>query len=142
MNMRSMLTEEPTIAGVNIVPVIDLCLVLLIILMVTSPMLETADLPVKLPKALTIESKERNIAITFAPDGRLAINTEIIENENDFIPRLATLIAEDPEVLVILRVDQESAYISLTELITRCKKAGARNIGIGTEQIKVSEGTQ
>jgi biopolymer transport protein ExbD len=140
MNMRSILEDEPTIAGVNIVPVIDLCLVLLIILMVTSPMLETADLPVKLPKALTIESKERNIAITYAPDGRLAINTEIIENEDEFIPKLQQLLVEDPEILVILRVDQEASYLSLTELITRCKKAGARNIGIGTEQIKVTEG--
>jgi biopolymer transport protein ExbD len=102
-------------------------------------MLDTADLPVKLPKALTIESKERNIAVTYSPDGRLAINTEIIENENDFIPKLATYLKDDPDTLVILRVDKESSYISLTELITRCKKAGARNIGIGTEQIKVSE---
>jgi len=134
-----MITEEPTIAGVNIVPVIDLCLVLLIILMVTSPMLETADLPVKLPKALTIESKERNIAVTASPDGRLAINTEIIENDADFVPKLHKLIVEDPEILVVVRVDQESSYISLTDLITRCKQAGAKNIGVGTEQIKVEE---
>jgi biopolymer transport protein ExbD len=139
VNLRKIVRDEPVIAGVNIVPVIDLCLVLLIILMVTSPMLETADLPVKLPKALTIESKERNIAITYSPDGRLAINTEIIENENDFIPKLQRLVVQDPEILVILRVDKESAYLSLTELISRCKKAGARNIGIGTEQIKVTE---
>lgn len=139
MNLRSMLSEEPTIAGVNIVPVIDLCLVLLIILMVTSPMLETADLPVKLPKASTIESKERNIAITYSPDGRLAINTDIVQNEDDFIPMLAKLIKEDPEILVILRVDKESSYVSLTELITRCKKAGAKNIGVGTEQMKPGE---
>jgi biopolymer transport protein ExbD len=107
--------------------------------MVTSPMLDTADLPVKLPQALTIESKERNIAITYAPDGRLAINTDIIDNEDEFIPKLAKLISEDPDTLVILRVDKESSYISLTELITRCKRAGARNIGIGTEQQKVAE---
>lgn len=137
MKLHGLLHEEPTIAGVNIVPVIDLCLVLLIILMVTSPLLETADLPVKLPPAVTIESKERNVSITFSPDGRLAINTDLI-SEDQFVPALKRILATDPEILVILRVDKTAPYISLTELIARCKKAGARNISIGTEQKKVN----
>jgi biopolymer transport protein TolR len=136
MNLQSLLNEEKTISGVNIVPVIDLCLVLLIILMVTSPLLDTSDLPVKLPQAVTIESKERNIAITYSPDGRLALNTTQVE-ENEFIPLLTKMLKPNRDILVILRVDKTSPYISLTELIERCKKAGARNISIGTEQKKV-----
>lgn len=139
MKLDALIQEEPMVGGVNIVPVIDLCLVLLIILMVTSPLLDTADLPVKLPKASTIETKERNLSVTYAPDGRLAINADIIENEADFIPLLKKELAPDPAVLVILRVDKESPYISLTELIERCKKAGARNISVGTEQKKIEE---
>lgn len=135
MKMDGLLTEEPTIAGVNIVPVIDLCLVLLIILMVTSPLLETADLPVKLPEAATIESKDRNISVTVSPDGRIAINTDIVEEAN-FVPELRKLLKEDPEILVILRVDKSAAYVSLTNLIGECKRAGASNISIGTEQKK------
>ncbi len=137
MKLQSIIHEEAVIAGVNIVPVIDLCLVLLIILMVTSPLLETADLPVKLPQASTIESKERNISVTFSPDGRLAINSDIVD-EKQFTSSLAALIRKDPDTLVILRVDKTSPYLSLTELIERCKKAGARNISIGIEQKKVS----
>lgn len=137
MNLKKLLQEEPTIAGVNIVPVIDLCLVLLIILMVTSPLLDTADLPVKLPEASTIESKERNISVTYSPDGRLAVNTDFTEMEN-FIPSLQKLLVEDPTILVILRVDKAASYAKLTELITLCKKAGAQNLSIGTEQKKVT----
>jgi biopolymer transport protein ExbD len=106
--------------------------------MVTSPLLETADLPVKLPQALTIESKERNIAITYSPDGRLAINTDLVE-EDAFAGKLRELLKEDPNILVILRVDKAAAYSTLTELIARCKAAGARNIGVGTEQLKPGE---
>jgi biopolymer transport protein ExbD len=138
MKMQGLLSEEPTIAGVNVVPVIDLCLVLLIVLMVTSPMLDTADLPVKLPQALTIESKERNISVTFASDGRLAINSEIIE-ANVFPAALKKKLAEEPDVLVILRVDKAASYGTLTDLITQCKQAGATNISIGTDQTKVNK---
>ncbi|MFN0117711.1 MAG: ExbD/TolR family protein [Elusimicrobiota bacterium] len=137
MNLKDILQEEPTISGVNIVPVIDLCLVLLIILMVTSPMLDVADLPVKLPRASTIESKDANISVTYAPDGRLAINSNIIDQIDDFIPQLQKELKKDPEILVILRVDKDAAYAHLTELISLCKKAGAQSISIGTEQKKV-----
>lgn len=137
MKLHNLLTEDPTIGGVNIVPVIDLCLVLLIILMVTSPLLETADIPVKLPQAATIESKDRNIAITYSTDGRLAINTDIVEPDL-FIPTLQKLIAPDRDILIILRVDKEAAYSVLTDLITKVKAAGATNISIGTEQKKVN----
>ena len=138
MKMQGLLTEEPTISGVNIVPVIDLCLVLLIVLMVTSPMLDTADLPVKLPNALTIESKERNISVTYSPDGRVAINSEIVNNDQ-FDAALRKKLAEEPDVLVILRLDKSATYLTLTDLLARCKKIGATNISIGTEQTKVNK---
>ncbi len=137
MKMSELLSSEPTIAGVNIVPVIDLCLVLLIILMVTSPMLETADLPVKLPQAATIETKERNISVTYSPDGRYAINTDMVDEEN-LIPALQKLLREDPDIMVVLRVDRSAPYITLTDLIAKCKRAGAQFISIGTEQTKVN----
>jgi biopolymer transport protein ExbD len=133
-----MMTEDRPIAGVNIVPVIDLCLVLLIIMMVTSPLLDTADLPVKLPQATTIESKEKNVAVTYAPDGRLAVNSTVVANADEFIPTLRSVLRPDPNILVILRVDRGAPYLTLTDLIERCKKAGAQNISIGTEQKKVT----
>jgi len=136
MRLSQLTQEERTIDGVNIVPVIDLCLVLLIILMVTSPMLESPDLPIKLPQARTIESKERNISVTYATDGRLALNSEIVP-EDKFIPVLRTLLAKDPDIMVIVRVDKEAPYVNLTEIIARCKKAGARHISIGTQQVKI-----
>jgi len=137
MKINKLLSEEPVIAGVNIVPVIDLCLVLLIILMVTSPLLETADLPVKLPQASTIESKDRNISITASPDGRLAINMDVVAPE-EFVAKLSAALAKDRDMLVILRVDKGATYATLTDLIAQCKKAGASNISIGTEQKKIN----
>jgi biopolymer transport protein ExbD len=137
MKMTGLINEEPTIAGVNIVPVIDLCLVLLIILMVTSPLLDTSDLPVKLPAAATIESKERNISVTRSADGRVAINTDVVEADQ-LVGKLGELLRKDPKMLVILRVDKGASYGELTDLIAECKKAGAQNISIGTEQKKIN----
>ena len=137
MKMSSLLNEEPTISGVNIVPVIDLCLVLLIVLMVTSPLLDTADLKVSLPQAATIESKERNISVTYSPDGQIAVNTEIIPAEQ-LVSKLQEMLKSAPDTMVILRVDKTVPYSKLTDLIAECKHAGATSISIGTEQKKIN----
>ena len=139
MGMNELLTEEPTISGVNIVPVIDLCLVLLIILMVTSPLLDTADIPIKLPQARTIESKEANIAVTYSQDGRIAINTDEVKPDQ-FEKELHILLRKTPDMMVLLRVDRTAPYSVLTDLIARCKVAGATNISIGTEQTPPTPG--
>src|SRR5204863_85800 len=88
------------------------------------------DLPVKLPQASTIETKEKNIAVTFAPDGRLAVNTTIVTNPDEFNSALRKELRADPNILVILRVDRGAAYLTLTDLIERCKKAGTHQIKI------------
>ena len=129
--------EDPPIAGVNIVPVIDLCLVLLVILLITSPMLEQPNLPVKLPQAINLESKEKNISITYSKDGRIALNTEIIQ-ENELSSRLAKRLSEDPDILVIVRVDKDANYGTLTRLLAHIKAVGAKRLAIGTEQKPVN----
>ncbi len=58
---RQSAEDADLLSGVNIIPVIDVSLVLLIILLATSPILNLPGFEVKLPKALTAESKEKNI---------------------------------------------------------------------------------
>src|SRR6476646_10589061 len=71
---RSEVEEETPLSGVNIIPVIDVSLVLLIILLATSPILNLPGFEVKLPKALTAESKEKNVTISLSLKGDLAVN--------------------------------------------------------------------
>ena len=69
-----------------------------------------------------------------SPDGRTAINTDEVA-PGQMIPVLRQKLAADPDIMVILRVDKGAAYSSLTDLIAQCKRAGATNISIGTEQV-------
>lgn len=128
--------NDGAIAGVNIVPVIDLCLVLLVILLIISPMLDNPPVDVKLPIAKTTEEKENNIAITMDPSGKIALNTDLVTKEE--LPKyLKALINEQGEdVLVIIRSDKNVQYGQLTELLKLAKDGGAKKISLGTEQPK------
>jgi biopolymer transport protein ExbD len=127
---------DAPIGGVNIVPVIDLCLVLLVILLVVSPMLEKPPVDVTLPHADTKTEKENNISITIAPDGRMAVNTDVVRRER--LPKLlpVLLLEQGQDTVVVIRADKQVLYGELTDLLKIVKEAGAKRISLGTEQGK------
>jgi biopolymer transport protein ExbD len=131
--------SDGAIAGVNIVPVIDLCLVLLVILLIISPLLDQPPVEVKLPLAKTTEEKENNIAITVDPSGKIALNTDVVTREE--LPKTLSLLIREQgdDVMVILRADKDVEYGTLTELLKIAKTAGAKKISLGTEQPKGSQ---
>lgn len=133
------MVQDSAISGVNIVPVIDLCLVLLVILLVVSPMMEKPPVEVQLPKAQTKEEKENNIALTVAPDGRMAVNTEEVAKDR-LAGVLRALLAEQGEdTVLIIRADKDVLYGELTDLMKIVKESGARRISLGTEQGGVAQ---
>lgn len=127
-------TEEITsLSGVNIIPVIDVSLVLLIILLATSPILNLPGFEVKLPKALTAESKERNISISLSVKGELAVNEEQV-NWDSLAPAVHKQLADKRDFLVIIRADQGVAYGQVEQVMEAAKRAGATRIAIATQQ--------
>lgn len=127
-------TEElDSLSGVNIIPVIDVSLVLLIILLATSPILNLPGFAVKLPKAVTAESKERNISISLSVKGDLAVN-ETTVNLNTLAPALQKELADKKDFLVIIRADQGVPYGQVEQVMDIAKRAGARRIAIATQQ--------
>ena len=127
-------SEDPIpLSGVNIIPVIDVSLVLLIILLATSPILNLPGFEVKLPKALTAESKEKNVTISLSLKGELAVN-EAKADWNTLIPLLRKELANKKNFLVIVRADQGVAYGEVERVMEEAKRGGAQRIAIATQQ--------
>jgi len=126
--------EEDSIAGINIAPIINVALVLVIILIITAPILSIPNIPVSLPRAVTIEAKERNITISYAKDGRIAINTQVV-SWKDMVPNLKYRLKEDSKALVIIRADRDIPYGEIEKIFDIVvKEAGAKRIAVATEQ--------
>ncbi|MGE5176754.1 MAG: ExbD/TolR family protein [Hyphomicrobiales bacterium] len=135
--MRRMLGERHgLITKVNMTPLIDVCLVLVIILLVTAPLIAVADLPVDLPQAQTREAEdERNVSITLATDGELAIDEEHVTR--DSLPALLQQRLErkgNEDVLVVVRADSNAPYSSVRDLLDVARAAGATRLAIATRQ--------
>jgi biopolymer transport protein ExbD len=125
--------EFESLSGVNIIPVIDVSLVLLIILLATSPILNLPGFEVKLPKAVTAESKEKNISVSLSVKGEMGVN-EATVTETTLIPALQKELKDKKDFLVIIRADQGVAYGLVEKVMELAKQAGAQRIAIATQQ--------
>lgn len=133
---RRFLETSPTVCKINVTPIIDVALVLVIILLITAPMISTANMEVNLPQALTRSADDEvRVSITFAADGGVAIDDEVIERAALTRVLGAKLREIDRDnILVIVRADAGVPYPWVRDIIDDAKMAGAGRIAIATRQ--------
>ena len=133
---RRGLRTTPLITRINVTPIIDVALVLVIILLVTAPMLSVTNMEVNLPQAHTREAEdERNVSVTLGTDGRLALDQDVITRDQ-LRARLAARLAEpgNDRVLVVIRADSGAPYREVRGLLEDARAAGAKRLVIATRQ--------
>ncbi|MDE2142054.1 MAG: biopolymer transporter ExbD [Elusimicrobia bacterium] len=129
--------DDAPITDINITPLVDVCLVLVIIFMVTAPMMSDPAIKVELPKAHTQEGEEKDkITLTLSKDGEYALDYEKFSDVKKLEETLKQKLAESDSKLVILRADKDAMTGQLTDLMARAKDAGALSMTIATEQQK------
>ncbi|HEY2924788.1 MAG TPA: biopolymer transporter ExbD [Candidatus Eisenbacteria bacterium] len=134
--MRRQVAPHFMITKINVTPIIDVALVLVIILLVTAPLMSVADLPVDLPQARTREAEdERNVSITLSSTGRLAVDDKMISSEDlGAYLRSKLSMHENQNVLVVVRADSGAPYEAVRHLLSQAKAAGASRLAIATRQ--------
>lgn len=122
--------RRSSIADINVTPLVDVMLVLLIIFMITAPLLKQG-IDVALPKAKgkSIEDTEKiNIVIT--KEGKIFLNDRII-HINDLSNFLSSF--KDVNAMVLLRADKDVPYGLVAEVMGEIKASGIERIGMVTE---------
>ena len=126
----------PVIARINVTPIIDVALVLVIILLITAPMISVSDMEVDLPQAQTrsVEDEVR-LSVTLGRAGEVAVDENYVLPD-DLTRAVAAKIsaAKNKNILVVVRVDASVPYQSIREVIKDVKDAGAQRIAIATRQ--------
>ena len=127
-------TERPSqtkiMADINVTPMVDVMLVLLVIFMVTAPLL-VAGVPVQLPKnsAQRISQPSKPVIVTLAADARLYIRDEQVDAAS-LIPRLSALRSGEGDAVVYLRADKTIPYGEVMELLGRLSASGYQRISL------------
>lgn len=134
-------------AEMNVVPYIDVMLVLLVIFMVTAPMLTHGikiDLPDVNADVMPSSQQQRIITLSITHDGQYywnignQVDTESVTDQavdlETMQQKLAPLISADKNMQMYIRADQGSDYKMVVEAIAALQKSGVINIGLITEE--------
>ena len=118
------------IAEINITPMVDVMLVLLIIFMVAAPLM-VAGVPVDLPKtsAVKLGQTKKPMVVTLTPEGSLQLRDEFIARV-DIVSRLMAIRAAEGDTVVYVRADKKQAYGDVMEILGRVGEAGYGRVSL------------
>ena len=125
--------DDGPMAEINMIPLIDVMLVLLVIFIVTAPLL-THAVKIDLPRASSQvnEAKRENIHLSIDATGTIYWNGEQVESD-DLHARMAASAALEPQPELHIRADGELAYKQVVSVMSDASKAGLSRIGFVTD---------
>ncbi|MDX9738224.1 MAG: biopolymer transporter ExbD [Azonexus sp.] len=125
-------SQMPT-AEINMIPLIDVMLVLLIIFMITAPLM-THSVKVDLPRASSTPTPEKPMVLQVAitADNRVFVGSEPVDGQQ-LEARFRDAVAQDSNVELHLKADRDSRYESVAETMSAARRAGLSKIGFVTQ---------
>ena len=125
--------RQAPMSDINMTPLIDVMLVLLVIFMITAPLM-SSSLKLDLPKAEGAQPNDapQFISVALDPQGKLFVGDEALDAPA-FAARVAATARKNPRTEVQLRADKSVPYGRVAEVIGVVQKAGLTRIGFVTE---------
>jgi biopolymer transport protein ExbD len=128
-------SEDP-IAEINIVPFVDIILVILIIFMVTTPLIMKPSINVNLPKAASgDDSTPSKLSVSITPKGEIYLNGKPSTAE-EVQSYSATVSKENPDIQAIISADKDVTHGKVVEIIDAVKTGGVKKFAITIDQKK------
>jgi biopolymer transport protein ExbD len=132
-------TAPGAIADINVTPMVDVMLVLLIIFMVITPMLSkgvSVDMvKTRNPIAMQAADKSDAVLIAVSRDGKTFLGTTQVPPA-DLAPKVKDLISSRLDKMVFLKGDQRAKYEVVMEVVANLQAAGVDQVGLLTEQLQ------
>jgi biopolymer transport protein ExbD len=122
-------------ADINVTPLVDVMLVLLIIMMLIAPMLQQG-VSVKLPQAANTADKpetQDQTVVAVTSDKRLYLNGVPVQ-EGDLRNQIQTLMETKKEKIVLIKGDEDAPYSAIMNAMDRLREANIENVGLVTER--------
>jgi biopolymer transport protein ExbD len=126
-------------AEINMIPLVDVMLVLLIIFMITAPLI-AHKIKIDLPQASTVllEEKPDTIVIALMADGRMFLNDAPV-SRTGLLERLSSEAQRKPQPELHLHVDRTLQFQALATVMADAQNAGMVKVGIATDPLRTGE---
>jgi biopolymer transport protein ExbD len=134
--------DEELKSDINVTPLVDVVLVLLVIFMVVTPLIKQ-EVPVELPLAESSRQTQNlsQVILTMRADGSLLLNHETVPRQ-ELTARLTAISATRSDKTIFLEADRSLLYDRVVQVMDECRAAGMTTIGLITQKPAASRGGQ
>jgi len=134
--MKRVQISDSPLYGITLIPVIGVALIIVVILMVICPIINISALMVDVPEAVTKEGKEENLTVSLSLDGRVSIQTELVENWDTIPMKMRQALSKrEPGTVIVIRADKNLPYGVVERLIRAINRGVGRHaVGLATRQ--------
>jgi biopolymer transport protein ExbD len=128
----SISNDDDIITGINVTPLVDITLVLLVILMVTASYVVSKAIPMELPKGATAESTPTTLSVSVDKDGRTYLDAEPV-SEATLRARVKAAHDKDPETRAVIAADGRSAHANVVRVIDLLRQEDVTKFAINVD---------
>jgi biopolymer transport protein ExbD len=135
----AMQEADETITGINVTPLVDITLVLLIIFMVTTKIVLNQTVPLDLPKAATGTSDVQVVfSIVLAADGRAMVDGKLIANDDAILQLARDSQSQHTDLRAVIKADSAVTHGRVIHVLDLLKQAHVNKIAFGVTPVAAS----
>lgn len=123
--------SEDAIVGINVTPLVDIVLVLLIIFMVTAKMIVSKSVPLDLPKAASGSDIQTVFSVVLAADGTTQVDSKTVPNDDAILPLAASAHEKNTELRAVIKADTAVPHGRVIHVLDLLKQAQVSKIAFG-----------
>jgi biopolymer transport protein ExbD len=128
--------SDDAIADINVVPLVDIILVVLIIFMVTAPMIMKPSLNVNLPKAASGEKSTQTLLnFTISVNGSVSLNGSAVD-EGTIQTKAKEAATQNPDIQAVIAADKDVPHGTVVHILDLIKLSGVKRFAISIDQAK------
>jgi biopolymer transport protein TolR len=120
------------IEGINVTPLVDIMLVLLVIYIVTAKILVVPAVPLELPKASKSEAIQTVFAVTLPAEGPTTVNGAAIADDRALGAQAAVALSKDRELRAVIQADGAVPHRRVIHTLDVLRRAGVSKVAFGT----------
>lgn len=132
--------DDELIAGINVTPLVDITLVLLVVMMITAKAIVSQALPMDLPKAASGSEQQDVFSVSLGAAGETAVNQQRVPSEDAILAMAREAHTKNPEVRAVIKADAQVPHGRVVRVMDLLKQANIAKVAFGVSPVPTEPG--
>ena len=138
--MATVQTDDEEITGINVTPLVDVTLVLLVVFMVTAKLIVGQGIPLDLPKARTAGATQTVLNISIDEKGTVLANGQVVPNDSSLRSQASQALQRNPELRTVISASSAANHGSVMRVLDTVRDAGVTRVAFAADKLRSPTG--